>query len=53
MQISIRQAWWVLIAVLIIAYPISAKAAEMQSRYTVRHFYQVGMALLRSALVVA
>lgn len=29
MQISIRQAWWVLIAVLVIAYPISAKAAEI------------------------
>lgn len=28
MQISIKQAWWVLIAVLIIAYPLSAKAAE-------------------------
>lgn len=29
MQISIKQAWWVLIAVLVIAYPISAKAAEV------------------------
>lgn len=29
MQISIRQAWWVLIAVLVIAYPISAKAAKI------------------------
>lgn len=28
MQISIKQAWWVLIAVLVIAYPISAMAAE-------------------------
>ena len=28
MQISIKQAWWVLIAILIIAYPLSAMAAE-------------------------
>lgn len=29
MQISIKQAWWVLIAILVIAYPLSAKAAEV------------------------
>ena len=29
MQISIKQAWWVLISILVIAYPISAMAAEV------------------------
>lgn len=34
MQISIKQAWWVLIVILIIAYPVSALAADV-----VQHVY--------------